>query len=54
VPKQVSRYLNQQTGADEIIATAQVFDHAVRLHSFEIAVEIFQTPHSPRPLVMSL
>jgi luciferase family oxidoreductase group 1 len=36
------RRLIEQTGADEIIATAQIFDHAARLHSFEIAAEEFQ------------
>ena len=30
------------TGADEIIATAQIFDHAARLRSFEIAAEVFE------------
>ena len=56
-PETVRRELDTligQTGADEIIATAQIFDHAARLHSFEIAAEIFQTSHSPRPLGMSL
>ncbi|HEY8900990.1 MAG TPA: LLM class flavin-dependent oxidoreductase [Chthoniobacterales bacterium] len=32
-----------QTGADEIIATAQIHDHAARLRSFEIAAEVFAT-----------
>ena len=36
------RRLIEQTGADEIIATAQIFDHAARLHSFEIAAEVFR------------
>jgi luciferase family oxidoreductase group 1 len=31
-----------ETGADEIIATAQIHDHAARLHSFELAAQIFQ------------
>ena len=30
------------TGADEIIATGSIFDHAARLHSFEIAAEVFK------------
>jgi alkanesulfonate monooxygenase SsuD/methylene tetrahydromethanopterin reductase-like flavin-dependent oxidoreductase (luciferase family) len=30
-----------QTQADEIIATAQIYDHASRLRSFEIAAEQF-------------
>jgi luciferase family oxidoreductase group 1 len=56
-PETVLRQLDtliEQTGADEIIATAQIFDHAARLHSFEIAAEIFQAPHSTRPLVTGL
>ena len=28
-----------QTGADELLVTAQIFDHAARLHSFEIVAE---------------
>jgi luciferase family oxidoreductase group 1 len=34
--------LLEQTNADEIIATAQIFDHAARLRSFEIAAEQFR------------
>jgi luciferase family oxidoreductase group 1 len=30
------------TRADEIIATGQIYDHAARLHSFEIAAEVFR------------
>ncbi len=30
----------EETGADEIIATAQIYDHAARLRSFEIAAEL--------------
>ena len=30
-----------ETGADEIIATAQIFDHPARLRSFEIAADVF-------------
>ena len=29
-----------RTGADEVIVTAQIFDHAARLKSFEIAAEV--------------
>jgi alkanesulfonate monooxygenase SsuD/methylene tetrahydromethanopterin reductase-like flavin-dependent oxidoreductase (luciferase family) len=29
-----------ETSADEIIATAQIYDHAARLRSFEIAAEL--------------
>jgi luciferase family oxidoreductase group 1 len=28
-----------QTGADEIIVASQIYDHAARLHSYEIAIE---------------
>src|SRR5437763_894946 len=31
-----------QTHADEIIATGQIYDHAARLRSFEIAMEVFR------------
>jgi luciferase family oxidoreductase group 1 len=34
--------LLEHTHADEIIATAQIFDHAARLRSFEIAAEQFR------------
>jgi luciferase family oxidoreductase group 1 len=34
--------LLEQTHADEIIATAQIFEHAARLRSFEIAAEQFR------------
>src|SRR4029453_9642 len=30
----------EETTADEIIATAQIYDHAARLRSFEIAAEV--------------
>ncbi len=32
----------EKTAADEIIATAQIYDHSARLRSFEIAAEVFQ------------
>jgi luciferase family oxidoreductase group 1 len=32
-----------QTHADEIIATGQIYDHAARLRSFEIAAEVFHS-----------
>ncbi|HEY2140369.1 MAG TPA: LLM class flavin-dependent oxidoreductase, partial [Chthoniobacterales bacterium] len=35
--------LLEQTHADEIIATAQIYEHAARLRSFEIAAEVFAT-----------
>jgi luciferase family oxidoreductase group 1 len=41
IRKQLEWFL-EQTGADELIATAQIYDHAARLRSFEIAAEVFQ------------
>jgi alkanesulfonate monooxygenase SsuD/methylene tetrahydromethanopterin reductase-like flavin-dependent oxidoreductase (luciferase family) len=44
-PETVRRRLEEllaETGADEVIATAQIFDHAARLRSFEIAAEVFR------------
>ena len=44
-PETVRRRLEEllrQTRADEVIATAQIFDHAARLRSFEIAAEVFR------------
>ena len=44
-PETVRRRLEElleETGADEVIATAQIFDHAARLHSFEIGAEVFR------------
>ena len=38
----------EQTGADEIIATAQIFDRQSRLRSFEITAEVFQAIVSGR------
>jgi luciferase family oxidoreductase group 1 len=35
------------TDADEIIATAQIFDHPARLRSFEIAAEVFRSMDDP-------
>lgn len=34
--------LIEQTGANEIIATAHIFDHQARLRSFELTAEVFQ------------
>ena len=31
----------EHTSADELIITSQIFDHAARLHSFEIAAKAF-------------
>jgi luciferase family oxidoreductase group 1 len=44
-PETVRRRLKElldETGADEVIATAQIFDHAARLRSFEIAAGVFR------------
>jgi len=44
-PPEAERRLKEildETGADEIILTAQIFDHAARLRSFEIAAEILR------------
>jgi luciferase family oxidoreductase group 1 len=35
--------LLERTAADEIIATAQIYDHKARLRSFEIAAEVLKT-----------
>ncbi len=43
-PETVRRQLQEiveATGADELIATAQIYDHAARLRSFELAAEVF-------------
>jgi len=37
-----------ETRADEIIATAQIFDHAARLRSFELTAEALQQINSDR------
>ncbi|MDB6156110.1 MAG: luciferase family oxidoreductase, group 1 [Chthoniobacteraceae bacterium] len=39
-------HLLDQTGANEVIATAQIFDHAARLHSFELAAGVFEEINS--------
>jgi luciferase family oxidoreductase group 1 len=36
------RRILAETGADEIIATAQIYEHAARLRSFEITSEVFR------------
>ena len=44
-PEVVRRKLEEmmeETAADEVIATAQIYDHAARLRSFEIGAEIFR------------
>jgi luciferase family oxidoreductase group 1 len=39
--------LLEQTGADEVIATGQIYDHAARLRSFQIAAEVFREINAP-------
>lgn len=38
----------EQTAADEIIVLAQIYDHAARLRSFEIAASVFAAIDAPR------
>jgi hypothetical protein len=38
VPADLRNFI-KQTGADELMITSQIFDHAARLRSFEIAAE---------------
>ncbi|TIP67366.1 MAG: alkane 1-monooxygenase, partial [Mesorhizobium sp.] len=33
----------QRTGADELMVTAQIFDHAARVRSFEILADVHKT-----------
>ena len=33
----------ERTGADELMVTSQIFDHAARLRSYEIAAEALRT-----------
>ncbi|MDB5292234.1 MAG: alkane 1-monooxygenase [Phycisphaerales bacterium] len=40
--------LLEDTGADEIIATASIHDHPARLHSFEIAADVFEQINAAR------
>jgi alkanesulfonate monooxygenase SsuD/methylene tetrahydromethanopterin reductase-like flavin-dependent oxidoreductase (luciferase family) len=35
--------LLQETGADELIFTSDLYDHALRLRSFEIAADVMKT-----------
>src|SRR3981189_17809 len=44
--------LMAETGADELMLTAQIYDHTARLRSFEIAAEARQriAAHQPSPL----
>jgi luciferase family oxidoreductase group 1 len=53
-PETVRRRLAQlleRTAADEIIGTAQIYDHAARLRSFEIAAEILRKLVKEEPLL---
>jgi alkanesulfonate monooxygenase SsuD/methylene tetrahydromethanopterin reductase-like flavin-dependent oxidoreductase (luciferase family) len=46
-PETVKRGLEAfvaQTGADELMVTAQIFDHAARLRSFEITAGVHAAP----------
>ncbi len=50
-PETVRRRLEElidETAADEVIATAQIFDHGARLRSFEIGASAFAEINSPR------
>lgn len=45
--------LVEETGADELIVVSDVYDHAVRLRSFELIAEVVgMRPQSSRPIVM--
>ena len=39
----------EETGADELMITSQIFDHTARRRSFEIAAEALSSlvPHGP-------
>ena len=43
----------RRTGADELMITSQIFDHAARLRSFHIVAEVWQTLIEPAPLTQS-
>jgi luciferase family oxidoreductase group 1 len=52
-PETVRAHLEQlieRTQADEIIATAQIYDHRARLRSFQIAAEVLRQFVRPEPL----
>jgi len=42
IVRQRFREILEETGADELIVTAQIFDHTARLRSFEIGAEILR------------
>jgi hypothetical protein len=35
----------ERTGADQLMITSQIYDHAARLRSYEITAEIFSAMH---------
>jgi luciferase family oxidoreductase group 1 len=37
----------QQTGVDEVMATSHIFDHAARLHSYELFAEVIKSINEP-------
>lgn len=45
--RKVVQELVDATGADELIATAQIFDHEARKRSFELAAEVFREVKKP-------
>jgi alkanesulfonate monooxygenase SsuD/methylene tetrahydromethanopterin reductase-like flavin-dependent oxidoreductase (luciferase family) len=38
----------ERTGADELMVTAQIFDHAARRRSFEILAEVYPASQTSR------
>jgi alkanesulfonate monooxygenase SsuD/methylene tetrahydromethanopterin reductase-like flavin-dependent oxidoreductase (luciferase family) len=51
-PDTVQRKLTrlvQETGADELIFTSDLYDHALRLRSFEIAADVLKHVRLPEP-----
>ena len=47
VRHQIEKWL-EQTGADEMIAVSQIYDHAARLRSYEIGSRVFQQINATR------
>jgi alkanesulfonate monooxygenase SsuD/methylene tetrahydromethanopterin reductase-like flavin-dependent oxidoreductase (luciferase family) len=50
-PETVRRWVEQflaETGVDEVIATAQIYDHTARLRSFELAAGVFEEMNRSR------
>ncbi len=48
VRRQILGFL-EETGADEVIATAQIHDHTARLRSFELAAQVFREIQAASP-----